>query len=79
MKRAALKKPVNLTLSVPLVKRARKLTDNLSGVVEALLTDYVNHEQARREDERASLASAAKAWSEFNEKHGSFADEFSTL
>ena len=79
MKRAALKKPVNLTLSVPLVKRARNLTDNLSGVVEALLTDYVNQEQSRREDERANLAAAAKALSELTRKHGSLADEFSTL
>ncbi|PZR09390.1 MAG: plasmid maintenance protein CcdB [Archangium gephyra] len=79
MKRSALKKPVNLTLSVPLVKKARQLTDNLSGIVEDLLTEYVNREQSRREEERAKLAAAAKAMSDFTRKHGSLADEFSTL
>jgi len=37
----ARKRPVNLTLNEDLVTQARALTDNLSGVVESLLTDDI--------------------------------------
>lgn len=73
------KRAVNLTLSVPLVKRAKQLTDNLSGVVESLLTDFVNNEQTRRNEEAQKLAAAAASWAAFDEEHGSLSDEFSTL
>ena len=45
---ASRKRPVNLTLSESLVSQAKTLTDNLSGVVEALLADFVSRE--RRND-----------------------------
>jgi antitoxin CcdA len=75
----ARKRPVNLTLNADLVDRVRELTDNLSGVVEKLLTDYL--EQQRLESlsrHRVSEATAA-AWNTFNSEHGSIADEFSSL
>ena len=42
------KRPVNLTLSEDLVVQVRGLTNNLSGVVEFLLADYVEHERKQR-------------------------------
>jgi len=39
------KRPVNLTLSETLLKQARDMTDNLSGVVEQLLADFVARER----------------------------------
>lgn len=75
----ARKRPVNLTLNADLVDRVRELTDNLSGVVEKLLTGYL--EQQRLESlsrHRISEATCA-AWNTFNSEHGSIADEFSTL
>ncbi len=38
---AARKRLVNLTLSEDLVEQARAMTDNLSGVVENLLAEFV--------------------------------------
>ncbi len=39
----ARKRPVTLTLNEDLMVQVRGLTDNLSGVVESLLADYVEH------------------------------------
>ncbi len=76
---AARKRPVNLTLSEDLVIQARSLTDNLSGVVESLLVGYVEHER-QQQLARANTAKATVAvWNAFNDRHGSFADEYSTL
>jgi antitoxin CcdA len=76
---AALKRPVNLTLNVDLIDRICGTTDNLSAVVEKLLTDYLEQQrQARAERNHASEATSA-AWNKFNEAHGSFADESSSL
>jgi post-segregation antitoxin (ccd killing protein) len=75
----ARKRPVNLTLNADLVDRVRDLTDNLSGVVEKLLTDYLEQQrQARLSRHRISEATSA-AWNKFNSEHGSIADEFSSL
>ena len=41
----ARKRPVNLTLNEDLVKQAKSLTDNLSGVVESLLSGYLASER----------------------------------
>ena len=76
---SARKRPVNLTLNADLVDRVRELTDNLSGVVEKLLTDYLEQQrQERLSRQRISEATSA-AWNAFNSEHGSIADEFSTL
>lgn len=76
---AARKRPVNLTLSEDLVVEARALTDNLSGVVEELLADYVRRAGQRREERVLAVAEAVAAWNARAEKHGSIADEYSPL
>ena len=76
---AARKRPVNLTLNEDLVNQAKELTDNLSQVVESLLSGYL----ARARDERLAKSKAVQAtvsmWNEFNAKSGSIADEYSSL
>lgn len=75
----ARKRPVNLTLNEELVLKARALTDNLPGAVELLLKEFVErHEQARLAEAR-SLQAAIAAWNAFDDKSGSFADEYSML
>ena len=75
----ARKRPVNLTLNEDLVVQVRGLTDNLSGVVESLLADYVEHERQQRIAKTKTLEATMSMWNEFNAKHGSFADEYSSL
>lgn len=73
------KRPVNLTLNVELVSQAKEMTNNLSGVVEQLLTDYVLKQKYARQEKAHRAEVAAKTWNIFNERSGSFADEHSTL
>jgi len=75
----ARKRPVNLTLNEDLVAQARDITDNLSGVVESLLADYVEQERQRRIAKAKTLEATLATWNEFNAKLGSFADDHSTL
>ena len=75
---SATKHPVNLSLSKGLVKEARTMTDNLSGVVENLLTEFVTQETAKRTAQDQVLKQAIASWNTFAEKHGSFSDEHST-
>lgn len=75
----ARKRPVNLTLNEELVTQVRGLTNNLSGVVESLLADYVEHERQQRLAEANSLEATVSMWNDFNATHGSFADEYSSL
>lgn len=77
--REARKRPVNLTLNEDLVIQVRGLTDNLSGVVESLLADYVEHERQQRLAKARALEATLGMWNDFNARHGSFADEHSTL
>ncbi len=76
---AARKRPVNLTLNEDLVQQARGITDNLSGVVESLLADFVEHERQQRLAKTKALEATVAIWNDFNAKFGSFADEHSTL
>lgn len=76
---SARKRPVNLTLNEDLVTQARGVTDNLSGVVELLLADFVSREKQRRASEARAVKETISAWNRFAEKHGSIADEHSTL
>ena len=75
----ARKRPVNLTLNEDLVNQAKGLTDNLSQVVESLLSAYL----ARATEERLARSKAAestvKLWNDFNSKSGSISDEYSSL
>jgi antitoxin CcdA len=73
------KRPVNLSLNEDLVLKARSLTNNLSGVVEALLTDYVAQQQQLRIAEARELEATVSMWNTFNAEQGSFADEYSSL
>jgi len=75
----ARKRPVNLTLNEDLVLQVRGLTNNLSGVVESLLADYVEHERQQRLGRLNAAEASVSMWNAFNAKHGSFADEYSSL
>jgi len=75
----ARKRPVNLTLNEDLVRQAKGMTDNLSGVVESLLSDFVAQEHKRRLAKSKSLQATITVWNDFNAKIGSFADEYSSL
>jgi antitoxin CcdA len=76
---SAPKRPVNLSLNEDLVAQARGVTDNLSQVVESLLADFLAQEMGRRTAEAEAAKEAVRTWNSFAEKHGSFADEHSTL
>jgi len=76
---AARKRPVNLTLNEDLVSQAKSLTDNLSGVVESLLSGYVAKARDERLAKQKAVASTVKLWNDFNAKVGSISDEYSTL
>jgi antitoxin CcdA len=73
------KRAVNLTLSEDLVQEARVMTDNLSGVVESLLSDFVAQGRKQRLAKAKALEAAILMWNEFNAKSGSIADEYSSL
>lgn len=73
------KRAVNLFLSEELVEQARAMTNNLSAEVESLLAAHIAQQQQSREAEASRLRRCAAAWNTYTEKHGSFADEFSTL
>jgi antitoxin CcdA len=76
---SARKRPVNLTLNEDLVAQARGLTDNLSGVVERLLADYVERSGQDRAQRARAVAEAVESWNEYTASHGSLADEHSVL
>lgn len=76
---AARKRPVNLTLSEDLVSQAKSLTDNLSGVVESLLSDFVSRERRDRLQRSKAVEAAVASWTKFNSRSGSIADELPTL
>lgn len=73
------KRAVNLSLNSDLVARARDVTGNLSEVVETLLAEFLEKEQAQKDARAEALRATSAAWNAFGEKHGSFADEHSTL
>jgi len=73
------KRPVNLTLSEDLVSQARSLTDNLSGLVESLLSQFVSRERAERLRRSRAVEATTAMWNRFNAKVGSIADEYSSL
>ena len=73
------KRAVNLMLNEKLVSQAKEMTNNLSGVVEQLLADYVQKQHKTRQEKLHNADVVAHAWNHFNEQCGSFADEHSTL
>jgi post-segregation antitoxin (ccd killing protein) len=76
---AARKRAVNLTLNEDLVAQAKSMTDNLSEVIESLLADFLTMEKQRRAAEAQAVQATIETWNRFAEKHGSFADQHSTL
>ncbi len=76
---ASRKRAVNLTLNEDLVTQAKSLTDNLSGVVESLLSEYVSREQRERLERLNAVEAAVASWNMFNSRSGSMADEYTTL
>ncbi|PIQ10341.1 MAG: plasmid maintenance protein CcdB [Hydrogenophilales bacterium CG18_big_fil_WC_8_21_14_2_50_58_12] len=75
----ARKRPVNLTLNEDLVLQARGMTNNLSGVVESLLANFVERERQQRYTKAQTVEATMATWNDFNTQLGSFADEYSTL
>jgi antitoxin CcdA len=73
------KRPVNLTLNEDLVEQAKGMTDNLSAVVERLLTEYVSNEHRERLTRAEAVKETVAIWNNFNSDKDSFADEYSTL
>ena len=78
-RRTARKRAVNLTLNEDLVTQTRSMTDNLSGVVESLLADFLTQEKQRRATKSQELQATVALWNRFADEVGSFADEHSTL
>jgi antitoxin CcdA len=76
---AARKRPVNLTLNTDLVGHAKSMTDNLSAVVESLLSEFVERESRERLVKTKVVEATVAAWNRFNDKSGSIADEYSSL
>jgi antitoxin CcdA len=76
---SARRRPVNLTLNEDLVHQAKAITENLSGLVEQLLIDFVGKEQRDRLVRAKAVEETVALWNQFNIDRGSFADEYSTL
>lgn len=76
---AVRKRPVNLTLNENLVSRAKSMTDNLSGLVESLLSEFIVRESRERLLRTGEVETTIAAWNGFNAKSGSIADEYSSL
>ena len=76
---AARKRPVNLTLNEDLVSQAKLMTDNLSGVVESLLSEFVERERKERLVKTQVVEATVATWNKFNSKSDSIADEYSSL
>jgi antitoxin CcdA len=75
----ARKRPVNLTLNEDLVSQAKRMTDNLSGVVESLLSEFVSRERHERLAKTKAVEATVTMWNQFNAESGSIADEYSSL
>ena len=75
----ARKRAVNLTLNESVVSHAKSLTDNLSGVVESLLSDFVSRAHRERLQKAKVVEAAMVSWNQFNSDSGSIADEYSSL
>ncbi len=76
---SARKRPVNLTLNTDLVSQAKSMTDNLSAVVESLLSEFVERESRERLVKTKVVETTVAAWNRFNDNSGSIADEYSSL
>jgi antitoxin CcdA len=55
------------------------MTDNLFGVVESLLSDYVAREQGAQRAKSKAVEATVAIGNEFADQNGSYADEHSAL
>lgn len=77
--RAALKRPVNMTLNEDLIRCARDLTPNLSQTVETLLAAFVDNAEAQAARREQQIEAHIAASDAFVAKYGTLADEFGSL
>ena len=77
--RTAPRQAVNLSLNKDLVRRANRLTGNLSGTVETLLAEFVEREHARRRTKDSGVDGVVAGLNCLCAAHGSIADDFSPL
>jgi antitoxin CcdA len=68
-----------MTLNEDLVRQARNLTPDLSETVEGLLAMFVADAEAKNTGLQRQIEAHIVASDAFIAKHGSLADEFSTL
>jgi antitoxin CcdA len=73
------KRAVNMTLSEDVVREARKLTQNLSETVEQLLSQFIQAEQARNDNNERRIDATIAMLNEMYDRDGGFAEEFSPL
>ena len=73
------KRAVNLTLSDGLVVQAKSFTNNLSGTVEALLSEFVATQQRAQATRQQQASGWCAEWNTVQVSVGSFADDHSTL
>ncbi len=76
---STVKRPVNMTLSDALVRRARALTPNLSETVESPLLAFVEQAEAKDARVKRQIEDYIAADDAFVRKYGSLADQFDTL
>ena len=76
---AARKRLVTLLLNEDLVALARRLNGDLSGLVEHLLTDFVERSGQAADQHLHSVRQAVKAWNAHDKRYGSIADDHSPL
>jgi antitoxin CcdA len=77
--RSALKRPINVSRSDEVVRKARLYTRNLSGTIEDLLQDFVARERARRLERDAAVERMVASWNAFHDQNGLLSDEFQQL
>jgi len=70
---------VNMTLNEGLIRRAHGMTSNLSETVERLLAAFVDEAEAKDTAIQRQIEDHISADAALVAKHGSIADEFSTL
>ena len=75
----ARKRPVNLTLNEDLVSQAKGLTDNLSAVVEQLLSGFLETREREQRAKTQVVEAAVRQWNDFEHKIGTLGDEYTTL
>lgn len=73
------KRPFNPLLSESTVQQARDFTGNLTATVDSLLADDVKKQNKAQLSKQQQGDAIAYAWNQFHVRHGSFADDHSTL